>query len=49
MTTSKKFNLDKMVKDAQKRLATHIDKLVKKAHQETSADFAESRKLLKIK
>lgn len=44
-----KFNLDKMVADAQKRLSTHIDQLTEKAHQETAADFAEARKRLEQK
>ena len=41
-----KFNLDKMVLDAQKRLATYIDQLAEKAQQETAADFAVARKRL---
>ena len=44
-----KFNLDKMVLDARKRLATHIDQLTEKALQETAADFAEARKRLEQK
>ena len=44
-----KFNLDKMVVEAQSRLATFIDQLADKAHQETAADFAEARKRLEQK
>lgn len=44
-----KFNLDKMVADAQKRLSTHINALVEKAQQDTAADFAEARKRLEQK
>ena len=44
-----KFNLDKLVADAQKRLNTHIEKLSEKARADTKLDFAEARKRLKAK
>ena len=34
-----KFNLDKMVTDAQERLSMYINQLVIKAQAETTADF----------
>jgi hypothetical protein len=49
MAKEKMFDLDKMVKDAHKRLLTHINKLAEKAHKETATDFAEARKRLNIK
>jgi hypothetical protein len=40
MAKAKKFNLDKMVADAQERLAMYINQLVIKAQAETTNDFA---------
>lgn len=40
------MNLDKMVKDAMKRIKKHIDQSVEKAKAETAQDFEESRKRL---
>lgn len=44
-----KFNLDKLVVDAQKRLHTRIEELAEKARLETAQSFAEARKRLGIK
>ncbi len=49
MAKAKKFNLDKLVKDAQERLGMYINQLYIKAQADTAKDFAEARKLLKIK
>lgn len=48
MSKVKSSNLDKMVKDAQKRLEKHIEKLHAKAMQDAIKDFAEARKRLKL-
>lgn len=44
-----KFNLDKMVVDAQKRLHARIEELTEKARLETKEAFAEARKRMKAK
>ncbi len=49
MATQKMFDLNKMVVDAKKRLAKHIEKMTEKARLDTANDFAESRKRLNIK
>lgn len=40
------MDLNKMVKDAEKRLAKHINKLAEKAKAETAKDFEEARNRL---
>lgn len=49
MATEKIFNLNKMVKDSQKRLAVYVNKLAEKAKTETAKDFAVARTRLNIK
>lgn len=49
MATQKMFDLNKMVVDAKKRLAKHIEKMAEKVRLETANDFAESRNRLNIK
>jgi hypothetical protein len=44
-----KFNLDKMVADAQKRLHTRIEELVETARLDIKKAFADTRKRLKVK
>lgn len=48
MTKEKTFNLDKLVKDAKRRLATHIEKLTAKARDNTALDFEKTRERLGI-
>ena len=46
---TKKFNLDKLVKDAQERINMYVNQLYMKAQADTARDFAEARKLIKAK
>ena len=48
MAKEKQSDLDKMAKDAQKRLAKRIEQLAEKARVETAEAFAESRTRLKV-
>jgi hypothetical protein len=48
-TRKAKFNLDKMVTDAQKRVQEFIDTEFDKLQTETKQEFTQARKNLKVK
>lgn len=48
-TRKTKFNLDKMVTDAQKRVQEFIDTEFDKLQVETKQEFTQARKNLKVK